>query len=155
MRFSGTCRRARLLLTGDAAQLPPIGFGLVYHALVSDPHITANLTVIHRQSPEVGFQLSVPQYVSAGCRCSASTGVFADGVSFVPCESGLIGDAVERIVLQTGGYSNGVLVVSPTRKGPGGVDALNARLHERLRPHVPRRTTSRDSTRNTTPSAIP
>ena len=54
---------------------------------------------------------------------------------FVPCESGLIGDAVERIVLQTGGYSNGVLVVSPTRKGPGGVDALNARLHERLRPH--------------------
>jgi exodeoxyribonuclease V alpha subunit len=59
----------------------------------------------------------------------------ADGVSFVPCESGLIGDAVERIVLQTGGYSNGVLVVSPTRKGPGGVDALNARLHERLRPH--------------------
>ena len=31
---------ARLLLTGDAAQLPPIGFGLVYHALVSDPQIT-------------------------------------------------------------------------------------------------------------------
>jgi exodeoxyribonuclease V alpha subunit len=27
-----------------------------------------------------------------------------------------------------------VLVVSPTKKGPGGVDALNARLHERLRP---------------------
>ena len=27
-----------------------------------------------------------------------------------------------------------MLVVSPTKKGPGGVDALNARLHERLRP---------------------
>ena len=36
-------------------------------------------------------------------------------------------------MLQLGGYSNGVLVVSPTKKGPGGVDALNARLHERLR----------------------
>ena len=126
---------ARLLLTGDAAQLPPIGFGLVYHALVSDPHITANLTVIHRQSAESG----IPE-VSAAIRerrmplFSEYQGV-ADGVSFVPCESGLIGDAVERIVLQLGGYSNGVLVVSPTKKGPGGVDALNARLHERLRPH--------------------
>jgi ATP-dependent exoDNAse (exonuclease V) alpha subunit len=46
---------ARLLLTGDAAQLPPIGFGLVYHALVSDPQVTANLTVIHRQSAESGI----------------------------------------------------------------------------------------------------
>ena len=125
---------ARLLLTGDAAQLPPIGFGLVYHALVSDAQITANLTVIHRQAPESGIPT-----VSAAIRerrmplFTDYQGV-ADGVSFVPCESGLIGDVVERIVLQLGGYSNGVLVVSPTKKGPGGVDALNARLHERLRP---------------------
>ncbi len=129
---------ARLLLTGDAAQLPPIGFGLVYHALVSDPHITATLRVIHRQSAESGIPT-----VSAAIRArrmpmfSEYRGV-ADGVSFVPCESSLIGDAVERIVLQLGGYSNGVLVVSPTKKGSGGVEALNARLHERLRrPGVP------------------
>jgi len=126
---------ARLLLTGDAAQLPPIGFGLIYHALVRDLHISANLTVIHRQSAESG----IPE-VSAAIRerripvFSEYKGV-ADGVSFVPCELGLIGDAVERIVLDLGGYSNGVLVVSPTKKSPGGVDALNARLHERLRPH--------------------
>ena len=125
---------ARLLLTGDAAQLPPIGFGLVYHALVSDAQITANLTVIHRQAPESGIPT-----VSAAIRerrmplFTDYQGV-ADGVSFVPCESGLIGDVVERIVLQLGGYSNGVLVVSPTKKGPGGVDALNARLHEQFRP---------------------
>jgi exodeoxyribonuclease V alpha subunit len=125
---------ARLLLTGDAAQLPPIGFGLIYHALVSDPKITANLTVIHRQSAESGIPA-----VSAAIRerrmpmFSEYRGV-GDGVSFVSCESGLIGDMVEWIVLQLGGYSNGVLVVSPTKKGPGGVDALNARLHDRLRP---------------------
>jgi exodeoxyribonuclease V alpha subunit len=125
---------ARLLLTGDAAQLPPIGFGLVYHALVSDAHITANLTVIHRQAPESGIPT-----VSAAIRerrmplFTEYQGI-ADGVSFVHCESGLIGDVVERIVLQLGGYSNGVLVVSPTKKGPGGVDALNGRLHERLHP---------------------
>lgn len=126
---------ARLLLTGDAAQLPPIGFGLVYHALVSDPQITANLSIIHRQSPESGIPA-----VSVAIRerrmpvFSEYKGV-ADSVSFVPCERGRIGDAVERIVLQLGGYSNGVLVVSPTKKRPGGVDALNARLQERLRPH--------------------
>jgi exodeoxyribonuclease V alpha subunit len=125
---------ARLLLTGDAAQLPPIGFGLIYHALVSDPQITANLTVIHRQASESGIPT-----VSAAIRerrmplFTDYQGV-ADGVSFVPCESGLIGDVVERIVLQVGGYSNGVLVVSPTKKGPGGVEVLNARLHEQFRP---------------------
>jgi exodeoxyribonuclease V alpha subunit len=125
---------ARLLLTGDAAQLPPIGFGLVYHALVRDPHITANLKVIHRQSAESG----IPK-VGAAIRerrmpvFSEYKGV-ADGVSFVPCELGPLGDVVERLVLDLGSYSNGVLVVSPTKKGPGGVDALNARLHERLRP---------------------
>ena len=125
---------ARLLLTGDAAQLPPIGFGLVYHALVSDPQITASLAVIHRQSAESGIPA-----VSAALRerrvplFSEYQGV-ADGVSFVPCESGVIGDAVERIIFQLGGYSSGVMVVSPTKKGPGGVDALNARLHEQLRP---------------------
>jgi len=131
---------ARLLLTGDAAQLPPIGFGLIYHSLASDPHITANLAVIHRQSLESGIPA-----VSAAIRdrqmlvFSQYKGV-ADGVCFVPCGIARIGDAVERIVLQLGGYSNGVLVVSPTKKGPGGVDALNARLHEGLRPHdVPAR----------------
>lgn len=126
---------ARLLLTGDAAQLPPIGFGLVYHALARDPHITANLKVIHRQSAESG----IPE-VSAAIQerrmpvFSEYKGV-ADGVSFVPCGLGLIGDVVERIVHQLGGYPNGVLVVAPTKKGPGGVDALNARLQERFRSH--------------------
>ena len=125
---------ARMLLTGDAAQLPPIGFGLVYHAIVSAPQITANLTVIHRQSAESGIPA-----VSAAIRerRMPAFGEFrgvGDGVAFVSCDSGLIGDAVERIALQLGGYSNGVVVVSPTKKGPGGVDALNARLHERLRP---------------------
>jgi len=124
----------RLLLTGDAAQLPPIGFGLVYHALVSDAQITANLTVIHRQAPESGIPT-----VSAAVRerrmpLFAECQGVADGVSFVPCESGLLGDVVERIVLQLGGYSNGVLVVSSKKKSPGGVDALNARLHEQFRP---------------------
>ena len=80
----------RLLLAGDAAQLPPIGFGLVYHALVSDAQITANLTVIHRQAPESGIPT-----VSAAIRerrmpLFAECQGVADGVSFVPCESGVL-----------------------------------------------------------------
>jgi exodeoxyribonuclease V alpha subunit len=128
---------ARLLLAGDAAQLPPIGFGLVYHALVSDPHITANLAVIHRQSPESGIPAVSTAIRDRRMPVFSQYKGIADGVCFVPCEIGRIGDAVERIVLDLGGYSNGVLVVSPTKKGPGGVDALNARLHERLRPKNP------------------
>ena len=41
---------SRLLLVGDEAQLPPIGFGLVFHKLVQDPSITLRLTQVHRQA---------------------------------------------------------------------------------------------------------
>ena len=46
---------SRLLLVGDEAQLPPIGFGLVFHKLVKDPAITLRLTHVHRHADETGI----------------------------------------------------------------------------------------------------
>ncbi|WP_431201364.1 AAA family ATPase [Bradyrhizobium betae] len=46
---------SRLLLVGDEAQLPPIGFGLVFHKLVGDPSITSRLTQVHRQAAATGI----------------------------------------------------------------------------------------------------
>ncbi len=124
---------ARLLLSGDAAQLAPILFGLVFHTLVNDPEITARLTVVHRQSEESG----IPSVSAAICErqmptFSEYTGI-AENVSFVQCDAANLGDTVEQIVVELGGCTNGVAVVSPTKNGPGGVEALNARLHERFR----------------------
>ena len=56
-----------------------------------------------------------------------------DSVSFVECNADCVGATVERIALELGGYSNGVVIVAPTKKGPAGVDVLNAHLHEHLR----------------------
>jgi exodeoxyribonuclease V alpha subunit len=39
----------RLLLVGDTAQLPPIGFGLLYHKLVNSNAPQTRLTQVHRQ----------------------------------------------------------------------------------------------------------
>src|SRR5260370_42027898 len=46
---------ARLLLVGDERQLPPVGFGLLFHRFVEDPAVTAGLTAIHRQTSETGI----------------------------------------------------------------------------------------------------
>ena len=43
------CPGSRLLFVGDPSQLPPIGFGLVFHKLVEDETIACRLTHIHRQ----------------------------------------------------------------------------------------------------------
>jgi exodeoxyribonuclease V alpha subunit len=124
---------ARLLLVGCAAQLPPIGFGLIFHLLVNDPEITARLTVIHRQTTQSG----IPIVSAAICErrlppLNEYTGI-AEGVSFVHCDSANLGDTVEQVAFDLGSCANGVVVVCPTKKGAGGVEALNARLHERFR----------------------
>lgn len=47
---------ARLLLVGDPAQLPPIGFGLVFHRLVESPIVPqVELTEVLRQASETGI----------------------------------------------------------------------------------------------------
>ena len=46
---------AQLLLVGDDAQLPPVGFGIVFHKLVKDAAITVELSHVHRQAASTGI----------------------------------------------------------------------------------------------------
>ncbi|WP_256437670.1 AAA family ATPase [Bradyrhizobium sp. CCBAU 53421] len=63
---------ARLLLVGDERQLPPVGFGLLFHRFVEDPAVTSTLTTVHRQAatnsiPEVASQIrrrEMPSFTS-------------------------------------------------------------------------------------------
>ena len=57
---------ARMLLVGDPGQLPPIGFGLVMHALAEDPRVPkVELTRVYRQTESTGIP-AVARSVRAG-----------------------------------------------------------------------------------------
>jgi exodeoxyribonuclease V alpha subunit len=121
---------ARLVLVGDEAQLPPVGFGLIYHRLVSDDSITARLTVIHRQSEATGIPV-----VAASVRYGAMPdlpeycGQIA-GVSFLEHVGPDLQSSIQKVWNEVKGADNmAPLIVTATNKGDAGVDSLNALLH--------------------------
>jgi exodeoxyribonuclease V alpha subunit len=124
----------RLLMIGDECQLPPIGFGLVFHKLVSDDAITSRLTHVHRQAeasniPQVAAQVrkggfpEVPRYQGR-----------LDGISLIPArDRSDIASIVEEVALELGGLDRGeLMLLTPTRHGAGGAFDLNRRFHERF-----------------------
>jgi exodeoxyribonuclease V alpha subunit len=74
---------SRLLLVGDEAQLPPIGFGLVFHKLVKDPAITLPLTRVHRHADETGIPAAAAAVRSGSSPRFTTFAGAAPGVSFV------------------------------------------------------------------------
>jgi exodeoxyribonuclease V alpha subunit len=120
---------ARLLLVGDEAQLPPVGFGLVYHKLVSDMRITSRLTTVHRQAEASGIPA-----VSAAIRIGATPTLpafkgEARGVTLLTCETEEVGDRIAEIYPALSAVGE-ALVLTPLNDGPAGVRALNRRLHD-------------------------
>lgn len=121
--------RTRLILVGDANQLPSVGPGRVLADLVeSDAVPVARLTKVHRAAAEswvcrnaprvlVGDPLELElkhdfRFVEAGTSEDAAA---------------LTADVVARIV-------PGAQVLAPQRNGPCGVEALNANLQQLLNP---------------------
>jgi exodeoxyribonuclease V alpha subunit len=127
----------RLILVGDPSQLPPIGPGLVLHALVGLPSIPqTTLKVVKRQSSASG----IPQ-VAAAIRdhriptWAPYLGKPDVGVSFVPCSLLELDKTVERVYEQIGGNGEdfSVHILCTTKANQGGVAHLNTTLHNRYR----------------------
>lgn len=124
----------RLILVGDPSQLPPIGPGLVLHALAGLPSIPqTELKVVKRQSSESG----IPQ-VAAAIRIHrvpdwAPYAGKGSGVSFIPCVPLQLEDRVEAIYEELGGNGSNysVQILSITNANLGGVRNINTRLHNR------------------------
>lgn len=133
---------ARVLLVGDADQLPSVGPGAVLRDLVAVPTVpTTRLEQIHRQDAGSGITEAahsilhgeMPQVATT----AAGTGDFF--LTFID-DAELAANMVERIIAERipekYGFdaSRDLLLLSPMYRGPLGVDELNRRLSERLNP---------------------
>lgn len=122
---------ARLLLVGDTAQLPPIGFGLVTHVLAVRPEIPAvELTRVYRQSETTGIP-SVARAVRAGALPDLPSEVLglAGGVALVQTDEIATNDIVD-VVADLGGFSDDLRILCAVKAGPAGTEVLNKRFHE-------------------------
>lgn len=119
---------ARLLLVGDVAQLPPIGFGLVLHRLVGNPAIPrVELTQILRSSESTGIP-AVSRAVRDGrVPVLPPYSAMQEGCSFIDALPMEIVDQVGRIRDSLAGCE--VQVVASIYGGPAGIDAINSFFH--------------------------
>lgn len=121
-----------LALVGDPGQLPPIGFGLTFHALVEEDAIPrVELTEVHRQAASTG----IPQAAKAICEGTApDLGTFTGpgvGVSFIEAEPEqafhVIADVLERL-----GGIDAAQIIGTVKAREAGVTTLNRSFHATL-----------------------
>ena len=129
---------ARLLLVGDPAQLPPIGFGLVLHALVEEPAVPkVELRRVYRQGEATGIP-AVARSIRSGVvpALPAAADAVTSGVAFLP-RGDLRGDDILDILADLGGFQHDVRVLCATRGGAAGVEAINACMHKAVARRLP------------------
>jgi exodeoxyribonuclease V alpha subunit len=125
----------RLVLVGDPSQLPPIGPGLVLHALAQLPSVPqVELKVVKRQSAITGIPkiASLIRYHQAP-EWAHYLGKPDTGVFFLPCNSTNLEEVTLRVYAEVGGSGSdyNVQILSITNGNIGGVNNLNAKLHNR------------------------
>ncbi len=129
---------ARLLLVGDVAQLPPIGYGLTLHRLVRSPSIPkVELTRVLRAEEATGIPL-VSRAVRDGHMPSLPA-YEADrpGCAFIECGLGEVVETLERLRDDAG--VGEAQIIAAAYLGAAGIDAINTHFH-RYNAHGKRRT---------------
>jgi exodeoxyribonuclease V alpha subunit len=122
---------AKLLLCGDPYQLPPIGFGLIFHKLVNDESITTTLTNVYRQSESTGIPAVASKIKNKQMPDFSEYIGLKHGVSFIDCSLDNIHNIIQSVVADLGGFnSDELLIVTATNKGNSGIEALNKKFHK-------------------------
>jgi len=122
----------RLLLVGDPGQLPPIGFGLVFHVLaeVGGPGAVPRtvLSVPRRQTSASGIP-RVCEEIRAGTvpRLDAPRWPSSDGVSFVEAAPENVVDAIIDVFAHLG-PDREAQIVGSVKQRAGGITEINRRL---------------------------
>jgi exodeoxyribonuclease V alpha subunit len=130
----------RVLLVGDADQLPSVSAGAVLRDLTHSRNAPqTRLELVHRQGSGSGIVLAAHSILQ-GHPPTTSTADSGDFFITYPENPDDAADLIERIVCERIPERYGldpqtdILVLSPMYRGPLGVDALNQRLAQRLNP---------------------
>ena len=132
---------ARLMLVGDPAQLPPIGYGRTFHAFVDWPEVPkVVLERVHRQGAETGIP-AVAEAVRHGHTPTLPVFPFAadtlpSGVFSLTCSSEDVQDTlaqVGRSLAAWGVPADDVQILSPIKQGPAGTHTVHNAIHARRR----------------------
>ena len=132
-------RGARLILIGDSDQLPSVGAGNILDDIISSERIcTVRLTEIFRQSKESLIITNAHRVNNGECPI---LNVTDNDFFFVRRErEEEICDTVASLITERLPKTYGaeirerIQVITPSKKGVGGVESLNAVLQERLNP---------------------
>ncbi len=137
--FRALKRGSRLILIGDIDQLPSVGAGNVFSDLINSGKITTvRLTEIFRQSKESLIITNAHKINNGEAPIMSSTD---NDFFFVRRESEReIAETVASLVMQrlprTYGKSivGNIQVITPSKKGAGGVETLNGVLQAKMNP---------------------
>jgi exodeoxyribonuclease V alpha subunit len=124
--------RCNLMLVGDPYQLPPIGFGLVFHTLAASnlvPRI--ELTQVHRQAASTGIPGAANSVRAGAPPRLAPFGGNRPGVSFINADTHNILNTIIDVLNELGEI-NEVQILAATKHGPSGVHKINSRLQDIL-----------------------
>ena len=130
---------ARLVMIGDASQLPPVGAGYIFRDIIdSDRFSTVALTHIFRQASE-SLIVTNAHLVNEGEHIDLSK---KDGdFFFLPCENDEKTSAVVAGLCKTrlpraygATVYDGIQVITPSRKGQNGTEMLNGILQAAINP---------------------
>ncbi|MGX1201146.1 AAA family ATPase [Marinobacter sp. MBR-105] len=111
----------RILLVGDVAQLPPIGGGLVFHAAMRSNLPAFELSQVKRQGQDSGIH----RLATAVRTNTYDHGLLNSASGDCHYDPDCSPETLIRVWEESGG-AEGCILLTPTRKGPLGVDALNA-----------------------------
>lgn len=134
--------RCNLLLVGDPYQLPPIGFGLVFHLLARPNDVPrVELKHVHRQATSTGIPEVVNRIRSGYVPDLPPFSGKRTGVSFINTNPVNILDTIIDVVSELGGI-NEVQILAATKRGPSGINEINSTFHQILstgKPHTSER----------------
>ena len=137
-------RGARLVLIGDSNQLPSVGAGNVLADLIGSERIrTVELTEIFRQSKE-SLIITNAHKINGGEKpnlSSVSGDFFFVSRDYERDIPKTVADLIVQRLPRTYGRDiiSKIQVITPSKKGFGGVEALNVELQARMNPPSPHR----------------